>query len=205
MDERPTPAGAGLPKRVEATVGLTVQQASEHQWLAFARHYIRDIIYAANDGIITTFAVVAGVRGADLSASIVLVLGFANLAADGLSMAIGNYLGIKSERATEMRDVYEEWPETVHAAKHGAVTWSAFLCAGVVPLLPFFLGQEVDRAFWLSLALTAATLFAVGALRTLVTRRPLWRSGFEMLSIGGLAGAAAFTVGWLIERMIRGG
>src|SRR3954469_18192661 len=82
-------------------------------WTMFGRHYIRDIVYAANDGIVTTFAVVAGVRGAALSAGVILVMGFANIAADGLSMAVGNYLGIKSERATNMGDAYEEWPETI--------------------------------------------------------------------------------------------
>jgi hypothetical protein len=58
-------------------------------WTAFGRHYIRDIVYAANDGLVTTFAVVAD-RGASLAGMVVLVLGFANLAADGLSMGLGN-------------------------------------------------------------------------------------------------------------------
>lgn len=53
-------------------------------------------VYGATDGAVTTFAVVAGVIGASLSPSIVLILGFANLLADGLSMAVGNYLSAKS-------------------------------------------------------------------------------------------------------------
>jgi len=60
---------------------------------------LRDTVYAAHDGIITTFAVVAGVVGADLSAGIVLVLGIANLIADGISMGAGNFLGLRSEQA----------------------------------------------------------------------------------------------------------
>jgi len=59
--------------------------------------YIRDVIYGASDGIVTTFAVVAGATGASLSSAVILILGFANLLADGFSMAAGNYLGIKSE------------------------------------------------------------------------------------------------------------
>lgn len=61
-------------------------------------HYLRDIVFAANDGIITTFAVVAGVVGAALSSKIILIIGFASLLADGFSMATGNYLGTKSEK-----------------------------------------------------------------------------------------------------------
>lgn len=60
--------------------------------------YLKDAVYAANDGIITTFAVVAGVVGASLDPLVILVLGFANLFADGISMASGNYLGTKSEK-----------------------------------------------------------------------------------------------------------
>src|SRR5688572_31121949 len=63
-----------------------------------ARHYIRDLVYGANDGIITTFAVVAGVAGADLAARIVVILGVANLIADGFSMATSSYLARKSEK-----------------------------------------------------------------------------------------------------------
>lgn len=58
--------------------------------------YIRDVVFSANDGLITTFAVVAGVAGASLSYRIVVIMGLANLLADGISMALGNYLGIKS-------------------------------------------------------------------------------------------------------------
>ena len=174
------------------------------RWTAFGRHYIRDIVYAANDGIVTTFAVVAGVRGAELSAGVVLVLGFANLAADGLSMAVGNYLGIKSERAAILGEAYREWPETVHAARHGAVTWLSFVAAGLMPLIPFFGGRAVHRAFWYSLGLTAVSLFAVGASRSLVTRRSAWRGGTEMLTIGALAGGAAFLAGRLMERLVAG-
>ena len=62
------------------------------------RHnYLRDWIYGGIDGAVTTFAVVAGVMGAGLSPAVVLVMGFANLAADGFSMAASNYLGTKAE------------------------------------------------------------------------------------------------------------
>jgi hypothetical protein len=65
------------------------------QHRAYGKH-IKDFIYGGLDGLITTFSVVAGVAGAQLSPSVVLILGFANLLADGVSMAVGNYLGKKS-------------------------------------------------------------------------------------------------------------
>ncbi len=59
--------------------------------------YLRDWIYGGIDGAITTFAIVAGVVGANLSPAIVLILGVANLLADGFSMAASNYSGTKAE------------------------------------------------------------------------------------------------------------
>lgn len=60
--------------------------------------YLPDFVYGGIDGSVTTFAVVAGVTGASLSPAIVLILGFANLFADGFSMAVGNYLSTKSKK-----------------------------------------------------------------------------------------------------------
>jgi VIT1/CCC1 family predicted Fe2+/Mn2+ transporter len=60
-------------------------------------NYLRDWIYGGIDGAVTTFAVVSGVVGAQLSPWIILVMGFANLFADGFSMAASNYLGTKAE------------------------------------------------------------------------------------------------------------
>lgn len=59
--------------------------------------YLRDFVYGAIDGTVTTFAVVSGVAGAGLSTGVILVLGMANLVGDGFSMAASNYLGTKTE------------------------------------------------------------------------------------------------------------
>ncbi|MBI4563057.1 MAG: VIT1/CCC1 transporter family protein, partial [Candidatus Rokubacteria bacterium] len=63
------------------------------------RHnYLRDWVLGGLDGAVTTFAVVSGIVGAHLSSGVILVLGFANLLADGFSMAASNYLATKAER-----------------------------------------------------------------------------------------------------------
>ncbi|HJR46510.1 MAG TPA: VIT1/CCC1 transporter family protein [Actinomycetota bacterium] len=82
------------------------------------RHsYLGDFVYGAVDGTVTTFAVVAGVVGANLSASVVIILGLANLIADGFSMAVSNFLatraGLAQQRAAriEERREIETHPE----------------------------------------------------------------------------------------------
>ena len=63
--------------------------------------YLQDWVLGGIDGAVTTFAIVAGVVGAQLSTPIILILGLANLLADGFSMAAGNYSGVKAEKDDE--------------------------------------------------------------------------------------------------------
>jgi len=73
--------------------------------------FIQDIVYGGIDGIVTTFAVVTGSEGASLQNYIVIILGYANLFADGLSMGVGNFLSIRSERDNYERLYKEELQE----------------------------------------------------------------------------------------------
>jgi len=72
--------------------------------------YFDDFIYGSIDGAVTTFAIVAGVMGASLPSVIILILGFANLFADGFSMAAANYQASKARNEfVEMKRKQEEW------------------------------------------------------------------------------------------------
>ena len=74
------------------------------------RWSIEDFVYGGTDGVITTFAIVAGAFGASLSISVILILGFANLLADGFSMSIGNYLSRRTNiEYIEKERRKEEW------------------------------------------------------------------------------------------------
>ena len=70
--------------------------------------YLRDFVYGAVDGTVTTFAVVAGAAGASLDESVVIILGGANLLADGFSMAVSNFLGSRAARQQRERARREE-------------------------------------------------------------------------------------------------
>jgi VIT1/CCC1 family predicted Fe2+/Mn2+ transporter len=71
--------------------------------------YLRDWIYGGVDGAVTTFAVVSGVVGAELSTVVILILGAANLIADGFSMAASNFTGTRAEREEYKRLEAIEW------------------------------------------------------------------------------------------------
>lgn len=102
--------------------------------------YIHNIVYGGNDGIVTTFAVVAGTVGAGLPGYIVIILGLANLLADGVSMAAGAYLSLKSERDQYMRLRKEELQEIRdHPALERAEVREFLAKKG-------FRGRDLDRA-----------------------------------------------------------
>jgi VIT1/CCC1 family predicted Fe2+/Mn2+ transporter len=163
-----------------------------------AEHYLKDLVYGANDGIITTFAVVAGVAGAQLDARIVLILGFANLLADGFSMGASNFLSIRSDEAVRKGAglaVLEPFP-----GRHSVATFAAFVVVGCVPLLSYIV-VSTPAPFLTAVLLTLATLFVVGAARSLVTHARWWWSGLEMLLVGSAAAAVAYAVGAFVDRL----
>ncbi|HEX6587464.1 MAG TPA: VIT1/CCC1 transporter family protein [Longimicrobiales bacterium] len=99
-------------------------QDDERRRTSWFGAYIGSMVYGALDGIVTTFAVVSGVAGANLSSNIILILGIGNLLADGFSMGVGDFLSTKSEReyydreARRQRWEIESFPEGQRAELH---------------------------------------------------------------------------------------
>ena len=99
-------------KDIEATkkahTAEAIKGAAEHHEATGS--YVGDFVYGAIDGSVTAFAVVSGVAGAALSVNVVIILGLANLFADGFSMAVGNYLSSRSNKEfIEKERKREEW------------------------------------------------------------------------------------------------
>ena len=247
---------------VEAAEAAHAHHHLERSLYETGRHsqHLADAVLGATDGVVTTFAVVAGAAGATLSSGIILIMGFANLFADGLSMAVGNFLGARSqqdfwreERAREIWEI-EQIPDAEreeirhhyqrkgfegelleHAVRvitsdkerwldemmreelgireektapltSGLVTFWSFAVAGFLPLLSYalayFNAHLLPSAFPVSIALTAVALFGVGAARCFITRRSWWRSGLEILALGGAAAVCAFAVGHLLRGLV---
>lgn len=170
---------------------MQMNTAREHQ----KAELLKDIVYAANDGIVTTFAIVAGVQGGGLAVAVVVILGFANLFADGFSMAISNYLGTESEKefleAEHFKEAKYEKP-----VRNSVVTFFSFVIAGFLPLTPFINAWSGPNSFRYSLAFALLFLFALGALRSIYTKRGWFLSGLKMLLLGGIAAGIAYLVGF---------
>ncbi|HEY4493737.1 MAG TPA: VIT1/CCC1 transporter family protein [Candidatus Paceibacterota bacterium] len=164
------------------------------------RKYIKDIVYGANDGMVTTFAVVAGVVGASLEPTIILIVGFANLLADGFSMAVSDYLGTKSECEAKEGNVIECDPK--HLLRSASYTFFSFVIAGLVPLIPFLFSLPSGLALTAAAIATGVGLFVIGALRSHYTKRHFIISGVEVLVVGGVAATIAYLVGLFLKTIV---
>lgn len=169
--------------------------------------FLKAAVFGANDGIITTFAVVAGVSGAGLDARIILILGVANLLADGLSMAVGDYLGERAE--ADMKNLrHGEGYHRFHPLwMTGVITFISFVLIGSFPLLPYLgaalgLDLELRHQLFASIIATGIGMFLIGSLRTIVTGGHWVKNGMQTLGIGAIAALIAYLAGALIDRFV---
>jgi VIT1/CCC1 family predicted Fe2+/Mn2+ transporter len=91
-----------------------ITRAAEEEHGGAGHQYLGDMVYGGLDGVVTTFAVVSGVVGASLGSEVILILGLANLLADGFSMASGAYLSTKSDLEYYRREEERERWEVEH-------------------------------------------------------------------------------------------
>jgi predicted membrane protein (TIGR00267 family) len=218
---------------------------------------VRDMIFGANDGLVSTLAFVAGVFGAITNPSIILLSGIAELFAGTISMAVGSYQSAKSEievlekesqrkkvkkgtTAEEERNelikfyqtegfkkgeaesiverIFKEKelptqadtieklgfaPEELGSPiKAGVLCGMSFGLAALVPILPFAFPISSWEALIASIIGTMVTLFGVGAMKTIFSRKNWIWSGLEMMVIGASAAAITYMIGTLFAELI---
>jgi vacuolar iron transporter family protein len=166
--------------------------------------YLSEFVYGGIDGAVTTFAVVAGATGARFDTKVLLVLGFANLIADGFSMGVGSYLSKKSE--VELMAKRGESNDQPSPIINGLSTYAAFISIGLVPLLAYtadlIFGLNNSNLFGISILLTALAFSGIGYLKSRVAETPVTRAIAETLILGAIAAGFAYVLGDLLERVI---
>ena len=219
---------------------------------SFQSLYIKSIVYGGLDGIVSTFAVVAGGTGASLAPMVLLIIGCADLIADGISMSVGDYMSSRAHEDyyNKMRSRHEKLFEkdittqkerieklfldknfntqeskivanaflkdkdsvvdlmlAEHgvfecfgsAIKKGCYTFCSFITFGCVPLLTYVILPHVEFVqkypFIITSVLTGCTLFCLGLLKGIFTKKNWLLSALEMVGIGGFAAFVAFYIG----------
>jgi VIT1/CCC1 family predicted Fe2+/Mn2+ transporter len=170
--------------------------------------YLGQFVYGAIDGSVTTFAIVAGAAGANLSNNIIIILGIANLVADGFSMGASAYLSAKSKRDLRKRD------NDQHDHDHGETpvgdglaTFIAFVIVGFIPVLVYVIAAilglpESDGLFAVAAFITAAVFMSIGVLKAGVTKTNPLIEGLETLLLGGIAAGLAYLLGNVLAKAL---
>lgn len=220
------------------------------------QYKISDAILGGIDGCVTTFAVVSGTVGAGFSPPVAIVLGFANLLADGFSMAISNYESIKAKNEfnesieiierehidripsgerEEIRQIFQKkgfsgdtletivnticsnkrvWIDTMLTEEYGLqkslinpyksaiVTFLSFVLVGAIPLIPFLIqGMSNEIQFLISGCLAGIMFFAIGMMKSIIVKKPVFLSGAKTLLTGSSAAGLAFLVGYILNEV----
>jgi vacuolar iron transporter family protein len=165
------------------------------------KKHLKEFVYGATDGTVTTFAIIAGTIGANLSPVVVLLLGVSNVLADGFSMAASNYLSTRSE--SDMLGEEKKYREPLKAA---FVTFVSFVVIGSIPILPFILARMipalVPHQFLIASCATALAFIIIGAVRGIVAKQGVIIGAVETLLIGGVAASIAYGVGSLLDTIV---
>jgi VIT1/CCC1 family predicted Fe2+/Mn2+ transporter len=220
---------------------------------------IRAAVLGGNDGLVSNFSLVMGIAGATTGQTGVLLAGLAGMLAGALSMALGEWISVKSSQelyenqmkiemeeletnpegemkelaliyiakgvpeeqayrmATEILSdkdhahdvlVKEELGINMEELKGSAVeatiySFILFALGAIIPVIPFMFASGM-KAILLSVAMSAAGLFIIGAAITLFTGRNVWFSGFRQVIFGLAAAAVTFGIGHLIGISLTG-
>ncbi|MEX1208757.1 MAG: VIT1/CCC1 transporter family protein [Acidimicrobiia bacterium] len=163
---------------------------------ALALTSIREVVFGVEDGVVQNMTLIAGMVGAAVSNSVVILAGSVNAIAGVVSMSMGTYLSSQAERdaaiaagaTPEHGDRSPLFDATVMAV--------AYALGAAVPLLAFTVpGLDRRGAMAVAIGLTAVALFALGATKAIACGQRRVRAGMQLLTLSAAAGTIGYLVG----------
>lgn len=156
-----------------------------------AASYLRTFVFGVEDSLVSTVGLLSGVALAALPGREIVLTGVVLVFVESFSMAVGEYLSERS--ATDLSKT-----DGLHPVAAAGLMFGSYFLSGFIPLGPYLL-LPPDRAFPLSIILSLAALFLLGAFGARIARRRLFPRALRMLLVGG----AAILVGILAGRIAR--
>lgn len=157
------------------------------------KKHVSAIVYGGLDGIITTFAVVAGSVGGNVSNIVIIILGFSNLLADGFSMGAGAYLSATSDNNQSKSK----------ALAAGIATFISFNVFGLIPLGAYLMTNAFihDKAiaFPIAFVIVGVSLALLGWVKANLSEQKVRTEILRTLSVGYVAAIVAYGVGILLN------
>ncbi len=156
--------------------------------------YIRNFIFGAEDSLVSTVGLLAGVVTAGMAQKEVIVTGVVLICIEAFSMSVGSFL---SERTTE-ESLSNYKPQDSSTLFASVIMFVSYLVCGMIPLLPY-LFLPVDQAFAWSIAVSLIALFVLGYISAKILKTNITKSSLRMLIIGGLAIGLGVIVGVILK------
>ena len=155
--------------------------------------YLRSIIFGINDSLVSTVGFLAGISVAGVPRATIILTGVVYALVEAFSMAMGDFLYEESAEEYVSHSNVSDRPSVISAA----LMFVSCVLASLVPLIPYILFAS-GTALVVSIFLSVASLFAVGALSARFSRLPmLWR-GIRMALLGGAAIVIGVAIGTLM-------
>lgn len=168
--------------------------------------YLGEFVYGGIDGIVTTFAVVAATVGAGLESAVVIILGIANLVADGFSMGVSAYLAEKSEQSIAVKKK-QKVEDVKRPQKVGLATFTSFMVVGFVPVMiyvfDFMFELGLSNLFVVASILAGFAFVGIGWVKSYVAQESKLIAIAETLGLGLIASVVAFYIGDILEQIVK--
>ena len=161
---------------------------------------LREVIFGANDGVVTAIGFLVGIAGVVSNQTIIIISGVLTVIAGAASMALGNYLGVKSQnefyRSRDVKNV--SWVES-NAVLAGTIMGISYLFAGFPSLLPFMFVRPTARALVMSIMVAIFVMGLIGFIRWLLNKGSLGGKVSETIIIGIVAATIGFIAGEVLN------
>jgi len=147
------------------------------------------------DGVITSFAIVAGTHAGGIASRGLLVIGISSLLADGLSMGVSEYLSSATARA---KGEHLSNADDASPVQLGLACFLCFVLCGMFPTMAYVAFSANIAAV---ICVTLLELLCLGGARAYLSHQKVWRGILETVGLGASAGAVAYAVGYIINEL----
>ena len=161
--------------------------------MKYRRGFLRNFVFGAEDGLVSTVGLLAGVSFAGLGSRYIIVSGIILILVEALSMAAGAYISEDSSV-----DIITDGKKNSNLIYDSVVMFFSYLLIGLIPLLPYIFIGDTRVAFYWSLGSTLLALFSLGLFKGYFLGKPLLLNAFKIAGIGSVVVGIAVVVGLLL-------
>jgi len=154
--------------------------------------FLRNFVFGAEDGLVSTVGLLSGVTFAGLSPREIILSGVILIMVEAISMAAGVYISEDSEKELDPNEKENQFSDA-------AVMLFSYALIGLIPLLPYLLTPEPRLAFYWSIAASLFTLFCVGLFKGFFVHNHPLKSAVKITLIGAVVIGVAVWVGTLVR------